>query len=195
LSRPAAILDRDGTLNVRPAEHGYVTGPEDFAWVPGAARGAARLAAAGFVLAVASNQRGVARGLVKPEVLSALEAVIQRELAGYGCSIEAFRYCLHDYEAGCDCRKPRSGLLHALADEFDLDLRRSWMIGDSESDILAGRAAGCRTALVGRAPGLSRADLVAPSLEAASELIVQEQDSEPQPAGEAASASNSSTSA
>ena len=174
VSRRAAFLDRDGTLNRRPSDRRYVTSPAEFAWLPGARRGAARLAAAGYVLAVASNQRGVALGVVDQAVLHALEVVIQRDLAPYGCGVEAFSYCTHDHAAECDCRKPHPGMLFRLARELDLDLRRSWMIGDSESDVLAGQAAGCRTALVGTVPENSAPDLVAPSFDAASGLVVRE---------------------
>lgn len=73
----------------------------------------------------------------------------------------------------CDCRKPRSGMITRLADELNIDLRRSWMIGDSESDILAGRAAGRRTVLVGQSQIDVAPDVVAPSLSAASELILE----------------------
>jgi D-glycero-D-manno-heptose 1,7-bisphosphate phosphatase len=174
VSQRAAFLDRDGTLNVRPREHGYVTSVAEFAWLPGAASGAARLASAGYLLAVASNQRGVARGLVDARILAELEGLIQRTLARHGCAIEAFRYCVHDEDAECSCRKPRSGMIVRLARELDLDLARSWMIGDSESDVVAGQGAGCRTALVGTAPARCEPDLVAESLDAASEMIVRE---------------------
>jgi D-glycero-D-manno-heptose 1,7-bisphosphate phosphatase len=175
VNRPAAFLDRDGTLNRRPPEHRYVTSAAEFRWLPGAARGAARLGAAGYVLAVTSNQRGVSLGLVDGRALRALEVIIQRGLAQHGCAIEAFTYCPHDERARCECRKPRPGMILRLADELHLDLRRSWMIGDAESDILAGKAAGCRTALVGTVPESCDPDLVAPSLDAVSELIVRQE--------------------
>jgi histidinol-phosphate phosphatase family protein len=173
LRRPAAFLDRDGTLNVRPPEHEYLTSEREFVWLPGAAGGVARLARAGYALAVVSNQRGVARGLVTPDTLRAIERRIQLDLASLGCTIEAFRYCFHDEEDACDCRKPGSGMITRLAEELNIDLPRSWMIGDSESDILAGEGAGCRTGLVGQSPIDVAPDVVAPSLLAASELIVE----------------------
>lgn len=193
MSRPAALLDRDGTLNVKAAEHEYVTSPEDFVWLPGAAAGAARLARAGYVLAVVSNQRGVARGLVTRVTLDAIERRIQRDLASRGCSIEAFRYCFHDTLDACECRKPKPGLLVDLAAALDLDLARSWMIGDAESDVHAGIAAGCRTARVG-ATAHSDADLVAASLAEASELILAGTVGQ-RASAERASASKPSTSA
>ncbi len=176
LGRSAVFLDRDGTLNAKPPEHDYVRSAEDFSWIPGAAAGAARLATAGFQLLVVSNQRGVARGMVDRSTLTGIEHIINMGLAEYGARIEAFRYCTHDLDAACDCRKPAPGLLLRLAADLDIDLGRSWMIGDSPSDVAAGQAAGCATAFIGTpasAPALSSApDLMAPSLAAASELIL-----------------------
>lgn len=171
MSRAAVFLDRDGTLNTRPPKHEYVRSPDRFAWLPGAADGAAGLARAGYVLAIVSNQRGVARGLVSRTTLEEIEAIIQRELAERGCQAEAFRYCPHEPDEGCRCRKPAPGMIVELADELGLDLARSWMIGDSEDDVLAGEAAGCRTALIGRMPSRSEPDLVASSLLEASTWI------------------------
>lgn len=154
---PAVFLDRDGTLNVRPPAHEYVRTAAGFRWLPGAREGVARLAALGYVPVVVSNQRGIARGLVRPETLGEIEARIQADLAGHGCRVASFRYCPHEIDAGCPCRKPRPGLLLQAAAEMGLDLAASWMIGDDESDVEAGRAAGCRTLLLG--PGGSAADL------------------------------------
>ncbi len=177
VKRFAAFLDRDGVLNARPPEHDYVRSVAGFRWLAGAAEGAARLAQAGYVLAVVSNQRGVARGLVEPQTLTAIEREIQAGLGLLGSRIEAFRYCIHDLDDACDCRKPAPGMLLSLADELGLDLARSWMIGDSESDVRAGHAAGCATALVGDATQVHTIDpppeLVAPSLLGVSELIVE----------------------
>jgi histidinol-phosphate phosphatase family protein len=169
MSRRAVFLDRDGTLNVRAPEHQYVTSVNDFAWIPGAVRGVAALARAGYVLTVISNQRGVGRGLVSPTTLHEIEQRMQQDLAAEGCGIERFRYCFHTDEDDCGCRKPRPGMILGLAAELDLDLGGSWVIGDTPEDVAAGKAAGCLTALVGRAR--ADADLLAPSLSAASEAI------------------------
>jgi len=169
VSARAVFLDRDGTLNVRPAEHEYVRSVDDFHWLPGAVEGLARLQRAGYLLALVSNQQGVARGVVSTSTLRDIEARIQEDLSGVGCQIGAFRYCVHAAEDRCSCRKPEPGMLCELARELDLDLSRSWMVGDAESDVEAGRAAGCRTALLGGTSG--RADIVAGSLEEASRLI------------------------
>jgi histidinol-phosphate phosphatase family protein len=167
------FLDRDGTLNVRPPEHAYVTSERDFVWLPGATEAMARLNQAGYLLAVVSNQRGVARGSVSPEVLAAIEDRIQRDLVASRCRVRTFRYCTHDEDEGCDCRKPKPGMLLAVAQEIGVDLRRSWMVGDSESDIRAGQAAGCRTALIGYPTTDLRPDLVATSLLDATDAILR----------------------
>ena len=175
-NRVAIFLDRDGTLNVKPPEGDYVRGRSQFHWLPGAAEGAAALAQAGFALFVVSNQRGVARGLVAEATLAGIEAEIQTALRSRGAQIEAFTYCRHDLDARCDCRKPRPGMILSLAAERGLRLDRSWMIGDSVSDVASGQRAGCRTVLLCEPGHVSDPgtvpDLVSPSLLRASELIV-----------------------
>lgn len=171
MSRAAAFLDRDGTLNARPPDHHYVCSASDFAWLPASAEGAARLAHAGFELVVVSNQRGVARGVVTDETLRAIEVRIQSELERHGCRVAAFRYCPHELDDGCECRKPQPGMLLALARELGLDLRRSWMIGDAESDVLAGRAAGCHTARIAEPETPTQADVRGRSLLELSTII------------------------
>jgi D-glycero-D-manno-heptose 1,7-bisphosphate phosphatase len=193
MSRPGVFLDRDGTLNARPAQHQYLTDPSQFVWMPGAIAGIVRLAESGYALTVVSNQRGVGLGVVHPAVLELIEARIQRDLAGCGCSIEAFRYCTHLEEDRCECRKPRPGMILALAGELGLDLERSWVIGDSLTDMQAGGAAGCRTVLLGAVTGASDAVRIAPSLDLAAEMVVRsdvDQSCDPFEA-----ASNSATSA
>jgi D-glycero-D-manno-heptose 1,7-bisphosphate phosphatase len=172
LGSRAIFLDRDGTLNVRPAEHEYLRDVADFAWLPGSVEAVARLSKAGFVVAVVSNQRGVARGLVTEETLRRVELRMQRSLSAAGGRIDAFRYCVHDVADGCDCRKPKPRMLLDLARELRLDLEGSWMIGDTEEDVLAGEAAGCRTVLLGSAPRTSSPTLLARDLAEASRLIV-----------------------
>jgi D-glycero-D-manno-heptose 1,7-bisphosphate phosphatase len=141
----AAFLDRDGVINSRPPEHAYVRHPDQLDLIPGAAEAVQLLREGGFVPVVVSNQRGVARGLVTHATLRAIEEKIR---AG-GIPIERFYYCPHGRDTGCDCRKPRPGLLLKAAKDLDLELGQSVMIGDAESDISAGRAAGCFTVRVG----------------------------------------------
>ena len=168
----AVFLDRDGTLNVRPPVHEYVRDVDDFVWLPGSLEALARLAGAGYLLAVVSNQRGVARGLVTEDALRRVEHRMLHDLRAHGGRIDAFRYCVHDLAEGCDCRKPKPRMVLDLARELDLDLARSWMVGDSDDDVLAGQAAGCRTVLVGGPPRASRPSLVARDLAEASLHLV-----------------------
>ena len=168
----AVFLDRDGTLNERPGDHDYVRSPTEFVWLPGSREAIGKLWSAGYVPLVVSNQRGVARGLVDPSSLRAIDVRIQMDLEPYGVAIRAFSYCTHDDTDDCDCRKPKPGMLVALGQELGLDLSESWMIGDSESDVLAGDAAGCQTVLIARRCTLTSATYVAPTLAAAAELVV-----------------------
>ena len=164
-ARPRAVfLDRDGTLNVRAADHDYVRTAADFRWLDGAAEAVGVLDRAGYVPFVVSNQRGVARGLMTADVLTEIEDVMQAALARHGTRIEAFRYCVHDLEPACACRKPEPGMLLDLAAEHDLDLGASWMVGDTAGDVEAGRRAGTRTGFVGEPAADPGADLRAATL-------------------------------
>ncbi len=143
---------------------------DGFELLPGAVEGIARLAECGFTLAVVSNQRGIARGLVDRAVLAGIEERLQAALEPLGARIAGFYYCPHMDEDDCDCRKPKPGMLLDAARELGLDLNASWMIGDSETDIQAGAAAGCRTAYLGEAGGAG-ATLSARSLDEAASAI------------------------
>lgn len=139
--RPAVFLDRDGTLN-RPAAPGeYVRTPDELELIPGAAHAVGLLRRAGYLCVVVSNQRGVALGLMTEDDLAAVDARLH-ELGG---GLDASYYCTHSIGSGCGCRKPEHGLLLRAAEELGIDLRASWMVGDSHADEQAGRAAGCRT--------------------------------------------------
>jgi D-glycero-D-manno-heptose 1,7-bisphosphate phosphatase len=143
----AVFLDRDGTLNL---ETGYLHDWADWRWFPGAPRALARLYGSGYRLVVVSNQSGLARGLYGTEAVNVLHRRVNEELALFGAVVEAFYYCPHHpkFTGDCPCRKPKPGLLRRAEAELGLDCKHSWMIGDKISDILAGRAAGCRSVLV-----------------------------------------------
>jgi D-glycero-D-manno-heptose 1,7-bisphosphate phosphatase len=165
--RAAVFLDRDGVLNRRPPPHQYITSVEALQILPGVAGAVASLRRNGFVPMVVSNQRGVARGLVSREMLTDIE----RRLGEAGVEIEEFYYCTHDLDDACDCRKPRPGLLLRAAHDHSLDLQASVMIGDDESDMEAGRAAGCRTIRIGPYGTSTRADRLASDLPAAATIV------------------------
>jgi D-glycero-D-manno-heptose 1,7-bisphosphate phosphatase len=141
--RPAVFLDRDGTLNVPAAPGEYVSDPSDLRLLDGAAEAVALLRRAGYACIVVSNQRGVSLAKMSDAQLAAVDARLL-ELV----EIDRSYYCTHGLDDGCDCRKPRPGLLLRAGAELKLDLSRSWMIGDSDTDCEAGRRAGCRTVKV-----------------------------------------------
>jgi D-glycero-D-manno-heptose 1,7-bisphosphate phosphatase len=163
----AAFLDRDGVINRKAPEGRYVTSIEKFEFLPGTARAIACLNRAGFKVIVITNQRCVAKGLITVHALNLLHQWMCRKLEASGAVVDAIYYCPHDKQPACSCRKPAPGMLFAAAKKHHIDLASSWMIGDSDSDVEAGRNAGCKTARLGGdgAPGTDgKADLSARSL-------------------------------
>ena len=171
--RPAVFLDRDGVL-VR--EVGFITRPDQAELLTGAAEGLATLKAAGFTLVVATNQSGIARRLLDGAMLARIHAEIARKLKEThpDAAWDAVYHCPH-LEEGCDCRKPKAGMLLEAAADLLLDLKASWMIGDAERDLAAGRSAGCRTVCLPDARGAwaAGADLRAADLREAASLILK----------------------
>jgi D-glycero-D-manno-heptose 1,7-bisphosphate phosphatase len=147
LSR-AVFLDRDGVINQRPPEGDYITRWEDFHILPGVAEGIALLNHAGFSVIVVTNQRCVAKGQITEADLQKMHERMTDVLARAGAKIDGTFYCPHDIEPPCDCRKPAPGMLLSAARSRGIDLRTSWMIGDSNIDVEAGCNAGCKTARV-----------------------------------------------
>jgi D-glycero-D-manno-heptose 1,7-bisphosphate phosphatase len=170
--RGAVFLDRDGVLNVRPPPHCYVSSAAAFRWLPHVPESLARLSAAGYPLVVVSNQQGLARGVVSWPALREIERVMSNVLRDAGAPLLATYYCPHHVDQGCACRKPRPGMLLRAARDHRLDLERSTMIGDAESDVEAGLAAGCRTIRIATPGTVSTAHRVAPDLPAAARLIL-----------------------
>ncbi len=158
--RTAAFLDRDGVLNelVPDPEKGVAESPlrvEDVRLVPGAAAAARRLARAGHTLVCVSNQPAAAKGEASIAQLLEVHGRVIELLAGEGVTLDASRLCLHhtqgvvpELSKPCTCRKPAPGMLLDAAAALGLDLANSWMVGDTDADIAAGRAAGCRTLLI-----------------------------------------------
>ncbi len=142
----AIFLDRDGVINERRVNH--VTRWEEFVFLPGVKAALARLAALRLPVYVVTNQAIINRGLVTGATVEAMHGRMLGEVAAAGGSIAAVAYCPHRPDEGCACRKPAPGMLHTLAARYRLDPARCLMVGDTCGDLLAGRAAGCRTALV-----------------------------------------------
>ena len=163
MPRPGVILDRDGTLIdvVRDAELGVITSafhPDQIRILPGVLEGLRDLAAAGRVLAIATNQPGAAKGQIPLEAIHRTNAALVAMLAAEGIPIASVQTCTHHPDGGpggdptlvgpCRCRKPEPGMLLDLATELGLDVAASWMIGDGTADLRAARAAGLRAGLI-----------------------------------------------
>ena len=145
------LLDRDGTIN-RLLSHDYVRSPRDLTLLPGAGAAVARLNAAGIRVAVVTNQRGVARGLMSAADLAAVTARLDRLLAAHGAHVDATFACVHGV-GECDCRKPAPGLvLRAMADAGITDPAECILVGDRASDAAAAAAVGVPALLLGRDP-------------------------------------------
>src|SRR6266481_2234093 len=173
----AAFLDRDGVINHKLPEGQYVTRWEEMHFLPGVPEAISLLTQAGFCVIVVSNQRGVAKGLLTQGELQAIHQRMCQQLAEAGAEITNVYYCPHEEQPPCSCRKPAPGMLLNAAHTHELDLTSSWMIGDSDIDIEAGRNAGCKTVRILKAGevGNGGADLVAQSvLDAAHQLLVLE---------------------
>lgn len=141
----AVFLDRDGTVI---EDVGYPRDPEQVRLLPGAAEALERLRRAGFALVVVSNQSGIGRGLVTEEEAAAVHRRFVSALAERGIELAGAFYCPHAPADGCSCRKPSPELLRRAADELHLDLECSFMVGDKDSDVEAGRRAGCAAVLI-----------------------------------------------
>jgi D-glycero-D-manno-heptose 1,7-bisphosphate phosphatase len=151
-TRTAVFIDRDGTLN---EDIGYVSRPEELVLYPWAAEAVRLMNAAELLAVVITNQSGIARGLYNEKTLAAIHSRMIEELARQGAQIDAVYYCPHHPEIGsrryrlhCNCRKPQPGLLKSAAREHNIDLTRSFVIGDKASDIKLAENTGARAALV-----------------------------------------------
>ena len=165
------FLDRDGTL-VR--DRGYVHRIEDYALLAGVVPALRSLLAAGFELAIVTNQAGIGRGLFDEAAYHAFEAHLEADLARQGVAIAASFFCPHHPDAGCACRKPAPGLFHAAEAALGADLGASFGIGNEPRDAEAAIAAGCRGAvLIAHEPSLRLPERthLAPDLAGAAALI------------------------
>jgi D-glycero-D-manno-heptose 1,7-bisphosphate phosphatase len=150
--RRAVLLDRDGTLI---EEAGYLDRLERLAFFPYSVDAVRLLNQAGFVVVVVTNQSGVARGIVEEAFVQTAHEYITARLVAGGARVDGFYYCPHhpsavreDYRRACDCRKPAPGLLRRAAKDLDIDLSRSFVVGDRWHDLDAGTAVGAQGVLV-----------------------------------------------
>ena len=152
MKRRAVFMDRDGTIS---EEIGYVNHPSRYRVFAYAGEAVRLLNEAGWLAILVTNQAGVARGYFTEDLIGAVHGVLEGELERTGAHLDAIYYCAHHpsvgqppYRFDCDCRKPKPGLIHRAAQDFDIDLAASWMIGDRYSDVELAHNAGVRSALV-----------------------------------------------
>jgi D-glycero-D-manno-heptose 1,7-bisphosphate phosphatase len=148
--RKAVFLDRDGVINRGIVDEGRPFAPAslaEFEILPGVPEALEKLRAAGYLLVVCTNQPDVRRGEMKRADVEAIHARMRSELA-----LDDIRVCFHDDRDNCACRKPKPGLIIAAAVDWEVQLTRSFMVGDRWRDIDAGKAAGCMPILVNRFP-------------------------------------------
>ena len=154
----AVFLDRDGTINLL-VENSFITKPEQFKLIYGAAEAIKKINNMGYLAIVITNQPVIARGEVTFETLDLIHMKMETELGKSGAYLDDLFFCPHhpdkgfsgerpEYKIDCNCRKPKPGMLVAAAEKYNIDLPASWMIGDDMRDVNAGKAAGCKTALI-----------------------------------------------
>ncbi len=156
--RTAVFLDRDGVIIENRADH--VKCWSEVRFFAGSREAMKRLAASPRAIVIVSNQAVVGRGLLDEEVAWQLQRQIEAEIVAGGGRIDASYLCPHHPQAGCVCRKPAPGMLLQAARDLDLDLPRSWLIGDALSDLEAARAAGVRGILVRTGRGAEQQKLL-----------------------------------
>ena len=174
--RRAVFLDRDGVINRALVRNRKPYAPRhlgEFRLLPGAAEAVAQLKSVGFLIIVVTNQPDVGHGLTTAQTLEAMHARLRERVR-----VDAILVCPHRRDAGCDCRKPKPGLIHRGAAEWGIDIRRSYLVGDRATDIVAGRAAGLYTVFLDRGyaePLLDSPDAWAESLrQAVSKILARE---------------------
>jgi D-glycero-D-manno-heptose 1,7-bisphosphate phosphatase len=143
--RPAVFLDRDGTI---AEEVGYLNHASRFRMFPFAAAAVSRLNRAGLAVVVVTNQSGVGREYFPESLVRTVNELMTQQFIAAGARIDAIHYCPHTSADGCDCRKPKTGMLERAAREHSLDLRRSFVVGDRYGDIQLARNAQARSILV-----------------------------------------------
>jgi len=178
MSNKAIFIDRDDTLI---ANSGYLGDPAGIKLIDGVDKAIKAFRAAGYKIVVITNQSGVARGMFTENTLDKIHDEMRRQLSDLGADVDAVYYCPYlpqgkvpEYARASSLRKPDPGMLLQAAREMDIDLPASWMIGDSERDITAGKRAGCKTVLLGqdRTADHFGADYSLPDLLAASKAII-----------------------
>ncbi|MGF7036043.1 D-glycero-D-manno-heptose 1,7-bisphosphate phosphatase [Paenibacillus mucilaginosus] len=159
----AVFLDRDGVINECMTDRvKHVNRPGDLYILPGVAEAISKLKKAGFLIIIVTNQGGVGLRFMKPETLQRIHERLLSILKKEDAQIHDIAACIHKPKDGCACRKQNPGMIMTMAEKYDIDLANSFMVGDMETDIAAGKAAGTKTIRIGHED--EKADFSAPSL-------------------------------
>lgn len=145
MKNKAVFLDRDGTM---AKDANYCSRKEDFELFPTVPQAMKLLSEDGFKVIVVTNQSGIARGYFTEETLSQIHEKMKSELAKVGVYLDGIYYCPHHPDDNCECRKPRTALFLRAVKDFDIDLGKSFVVGDMPTDIKAGKLLGCKTVLI-----------------------------------------------
>jgi histidinol-phosphate phosphatase family protein len=143
---PAVFLDRDGVINFERKD--YVKSTEEFVFIPGALEGLRDLATLKYPIIVVTNQSVVGRGIITGEKLDRINEHMIGNVKEHGGRIDWVFSCLHKPEENCDCRKPATGLFKRATEVFPISLSDSWLIGDAETDKVAGETVGCKIIMI-----------------------------------------------
>jgi len=141
----AVFLDRDGTIN---KEVDYLSRIEEFEFLPSAVKALVKLSKSSYKIIVITNQSGVARGYFTEVALGKIHGHMVEELKANGARVDGIYVCPHHPDENCDCRKPKTGLIRKAEKDFNLDVKNSYIVGDSTKDVQTGINAGCKTILV-----------------------------------------------
>lgn len=147
-NKKVVFLDRDGTLNVRAPKACYIENPKDFVWLDGAMEAINLLNDNDYITVLVSNQPGIARGNLTVEMLDKIHNKMQKDLKKIGAKIDYIYYCPHNWDEGCDCRKPKPGMLYQAQKDLSININNCILFGDDERDIAAADAANCKSVLI-----------------------------------------------
>lgn len=169
----AVFLDRDGVINEVLTERvKFVNKPSQFYFLPGVEEAIRRLNEYFDYVFVVTNQGGIGLGHMSEKKLHQIHDYMVAELKKKGATIHDIAYCPHKPKAGCECRKPNIKMILDLKEKYDIDLKKSYMVGDREPDIQAGKKAGTKTVFIGDSDPL--ADAVCKDLEEAAKWMIQD---------------------
>ena len=149
------FLDRDGVINEKRLD--YVKNINELKFLPNIFNSIKKFKDIGFMIIIITNQSAINRNLMTHEQLNEIHSHIQQYLKSFDTSIDNFYFCPHKPDENCNCRKPKSGMLLEAIQEFNIDPKLSWMIGDNDSDIQAGLNVGCQTIKIGKNINLQKA--------------------------------------